>query len=257
VFHAQPPGSEKINEKIKEYRLIDVDVTNLSRRAPLDVLHVHLRLEGACVLDVGCGDGWLARSLAEQADRVTGVDPTLAQLELARVRGSSENLHYLLGVGELLPIKDAGVDIVIYFNSLHHVTTAGQDRALVEAARVLKNGGYLYIQEPVAAGSCYELCRPIDDEQPVYAYAHERIGSASLGGLFFHAAEESFLSDYIYADFEAFCEEMRCVDSTRSTRLEQHEALLRADFKRLGKQQADGWHFDQVQRVNVLRKPLL
>jgi len=255
TYSTPNPRDHRNKESIEDCRLIDVDVTNLSRCAPLEVLSAHLELQGACVLDVGCGDGWLARSFVGQVGQVTGIDPTLAQLELARLHGSFTNLHYVRGVGELLPVKDAGVDIVIYFNSLHHVATAAQEKALVEGARVLKDKGYVYIQEPVAAGSCYELCRPVEDEQFLYAYAYERIRSVSLGGLFFQTAEEWFLSDYTYADFETFCKEMLCVNSTRSEGLEQHKAVLREDFKRLGKQKADGWHFDQVQRVNVLRKP--
>lgn len=42
------------------------------------------------VLDIGCGEGWLARRLAEQGMQVMGVDAIPALIEQARQRGGAE-----------------------------------------------------------------------------------------------------------------------------------------------------------------------
>lgn len=229
-------------------------LSELESAEPLDVLRRNVPLDGARVLDVGCGNGWLSRELMEQAVHVSGIDPSPDQLRLANAAGSFENVVYLEGVGELLPLADGSVDIVIYYNSLHHVAGHNQEKALREAGRVLNAGGYLYIQEPVATGPCYELCRGIDDEGALYAHAQRVIGAVAHGLEFAQTIEEWFLMDYVYADFEALCSELSCVDSSRDEKLKRCEQTLRLDFDRLGRRQADGWHFGQVQRINVLRK---
>jgi len=44
------------------------------------------------VLDVGCGEGWLARALGEQGMQVTGVDAVAALVEQARAAGGADYL---------------------------------------------------------------------------------------------------------------------------------------------------------------------
>ena len=52
-------------------------------------------LEGAAVLDVGCGEGWLARALAARGARVLGVDASVRLVEAARAatRGAARSLE--------------------------------------------------------------------------------------------------------------------------------------------------------------------
>jgi len=54
-----------------------------------------------------------------------------------------KNVDYRLGDMEELPIDDASVDIVFFSQSLHH--GLHPDRAICEAARVLKPGGRIAI----------------------------------------------------------------------------------------------------------------
>lgn len=42
------------------------------------------------VLDVGCGEGWLARALSARGIRVTGIDVVPALIEQARAAGGGE-----------------------------------------------------------------------------------------------------------------------------------------------------------------------
>src|ERR1035441_8760883 len=58
-------------------------------------------------------------------------------------RHSIENVEFRLGDMEELPIEDAQVDLVFFSQSLHHALHP--DRAVQEAARILRPGGRIVI----------------------------------------------------------------------------------------------------------------
>ena len=75
-----------------------------SRRAGTDaaIVDAVLRLAPSRVLDVGCGEGWLARVLAERGVAVVGIDASLALIESARALGG--------GRFEAMTYADVGAD---------------------------------------------------------------------------------------------------------------------------------------------------
>ncbi|HEU0301363.1 MAG TPA: class I SAM-dependent methyltransferase [Longimicrobium sp.] len=75
-----------------------------SRRLVTDAAIVDALLEGRPrrVLDVGCGEGWLARALAEREIAVVGIDASPALVDAARAAGGGE-FH-------LLPYADLAAD---------------------------------------------------------------------------------------------------------------------------------------------------
>jgi SAM-dependent methyltransferase len=96
------------------------------------------RLQGARrVLDIGCGEGQVARRVASGGAEVVGLDPTAAQVDLARERGGGP--AYLRARAEALPCRDGSFDSVLVCLALEHID-AFED-ALAEAARVLEPGG--------------------------------------------------------------------------------------------------------------------
>jgi SAM-dependent methyltransferase len=95
-------------------------------------------LEGSHrVLDVGCGEGQVSRRLASAGAQVIGLDPTAAQLEVARERGGGPT--YLRARSEALPCRNGSFDTVLVCLALEHVD-AFED-AINEVARVLEPGG--------------------------------------------------------------------------------------------------------------------
>jgi SAM-dependent methyltransferase len=147
-------------------------------------------LEGAHVLDLGCGSGrdvYLASALVGEGGRVTGVDMTPGQLDVARRhRGfhahafgqAHSNVELKLGdLSDLaaLDVADASVDVVVSNCVLNLVRD--KRRAFAEILRVLKPGGELYfsdvfadrrlprelLADPVLVGECLAGAMYLED----------------------------------------------------------------------------------------------
>jgi ubiquinone/menaquinone biosynthesis C-methylase UbiE len=211
------------------------------------------------VLDVGCGEGGLARRLARKGARVTGIDPLPSALENARAKelspgseSSPGSLRYVQGAAEALPFAAASFDLVIFLNSLHHVPAEAMDEALSEAARVLRPEGTLYVQEPLAEGPFFELLLMVEDETEVRAAAQHALDRASAAR-FAQLARRDALIALLLADFEALRAHMVSVEPARAAAFERHDRALRAAFERLGRRVQGGYEFDTPLRIEVLQ----
>ena len=89
------------------------------------------------VLDIGCGDGQIARALAAQGSEVLGVDPTQLHIDVAIERGGGP--RYLLGGATNIPTDDETFDAVVACLVFEHIDQ--MDEAMTEVARVLKPNG--------------------------------------------------------------------------------------------------------------------
>lgn len=99
--------------------------------------------DGLDVLDVGCGDGQLARSLAGPHRRVLGLDPSAAMVELARERHAGvAGLEFRQGAFLEQGFAPASFDLVSFVASLHHMD---EQAALAHAAELLRPGGRLVV----------------------------------------------------------------------------------------------------------------
>ena len=89
------------------------------------------------ILDLGCGDGQIARALAAQGSDVLGVDPTQLHIDVAIERGGGP--RYLLGGATKIPVDDSSFDAVVACLVFEHIDQ--MDEAMMEVARVLKPNG--------------------------------------------------------------------------------------------------------------------
>lgn len=224
------------------------------KRESSAVVRDSLSLPDARVLDVGCGDGTLVRMMTREGAHVTGLEIDEAQLARARAETPAGGESYRVGRAEALPFEGGAFDIVVFFNSLHHVPIEVQDKALTEAARVLATGGRLFVMEPVAEGPLFELMRPVDDESEVRAAAYAALGRAAHGPAFVEIREHAFATDYRYASFEAFKDGVLQVDGSRRSAFEAHEAQLRTDFERIAERTEGGYSFTHPKRLNLLER---
>ena len=85
------------------------------------------------ILDVGCGNGLLARSLAEAGRDVTALDRSLKRTE------KTDGIRFV--ESDFLLFEDAPYDVLVFSASLHHLFPL--DGALDAAARLLRPGGVL------------------------------------------------------------------------------------------------------------------
>lgn len=210
-------------------------------------------LQGKRVLDAGCGDGGLARVMAEHGAAVTGIDTSPRQLAKARATPPVLSECYLDAVAQAMPFADASFEVVVFANSLHHVPVESQAKALEEAVRVLVKGGLLYVSEPIAEGGFFQVTRLIDDETVVRAKAQEVLAGATRLGLE-PLQEIVHINPVRQRDFASFKERMAAIDVLRDAALEEKADALSDAFHRHGRLEADGWHFDQPTKVNLYRK---
>ena len=227
----------------------------LPLRSHFDVLTELVPLSGKVALDVGCGEGRFSRLMAGAGARVTGIEPGPQQIRRALAQPNVAGETYLEGSAESLQMATGSVDLVMFFNSLHHVPVAVMDRALAEAARVLRPGGLLYVAEPLAEGPQFELSQPVNDETGIRERAYAAIGRAKGLGLgLAEVTETRYVADGKHASFEAWRENSIAIDPDRGPRFDALDAELRRRFESLGERKPDGWHFPQPVRVNLLKK---
>jgi ubiquinone/menaquinone biosynthesis C-methylase UbiE len=94
------------------------------------------------VLDLGCGNGWAARTMAARAvnGRVVGVDISDQMVELARAESAGfNNVEFQVGTGEQLSFADGEFTHAFSMESLYYYEDPL--RAVIEVRRVLSPGG--------------------------------------------------------------------------------------------------------------------
>ena len=97
---------------------------------------------GAAV-DVGCGDGLLARKLAARCAAVTGIDRDARIIEVARARGRTvPAVRFIQGDFLGYPFADGSFDFACANTALHHMDFGA---ALAKMARILRPGGRLAV----------------------------------------------------------------------------------------------------------------
>ena len=111
----------------------------------LDWIARHASLEGAAVLDVGCGGGILAEAMARRGAKVTGIDLSEKALKVAQLHLLESKLEVQY---ESISVEDYGAahagkfDVVTCMELLEHVP---EPAAMVAAcARLVRPGGPVF-----------------------------------------------------------------------------------------------------------------
>jgi 2-polyprenyl-6-hydroxyphenyl methylase/3-demethylubiquinone-9 3-methyltransferase len=111
----------------------------------LDYIDRRAGLDGKRVIDVGCGGGILAESMAARGAQVTGIDMGLAPLEVARLHllETGQQVDYRHGSAEQLAAEQPGqYDLVTCMEMLEHVPDPS---SVVRAcAQLARPGGQVF-----------------------------------------------------------------------------------------------------------------
>lgn len=102
------------------------------------------------IVDAGCGVGGTTLILARRGCRITGVNFSEKQLEIARSRAQEEGLSdradfVWANCSRHLPFDDASVGVVVNIESACHYPD--RPRFMAEVARILKPGGRICAQD--------------------------------------------------------------------------------------------------------------
>lgn len=107
-----------------------------------ELIRRYAPLEGATILDVGCGLGLYVRQFRAFSPHVWGVD-----IDADKVAEASKTLPNISQApAEALPFADGTFDVVLSHEVLEHVDD--DRRAVAEACRVLRPGGRLVVFAP-------------------------------------------------------------------------------------------------------------
>jgi 2-polyprenyl-3-methyl-5-hydroxy-6-metoxy-1,4-benzoquinol methylase len=110
-----------------------------------------LPLNGARILEIGCGTGSASVSLAEQGAKVTALDlhaealqatdlrARIHRLDITCVQGNAQQLDTLFDAGQF--------DMIVFFAVLEHMTLGERQISLQQAWALLKKGQFLCVAD--------------------------------------------------------------------------------------------------------------
>ncbi len=220
----------------------------------IEFLRTLVPLDGARVVDLGCGNGEFARKLLSQG-RAASVDAFevdaiqhAKNLQAPAVPG----LRFRAGGAERIALADASCDLVVMMKSLHHVPGDLMDDAFAEIRRVLAPGGHLYVSEPVYDGPFNDIVKLFHDEGVVRATAYAALKRADGSNVLALVAEHEFMAPLFFRDFADF--ERRIIQATHSEHV-LTDALRQDVRERLDAHMTpEGARFVRPMRIDLMRK---
>jgi SAM-dependent methyltransferase len=219
----------------------------------LDLLDTLLPLDGARIVEAGCGAARLARDLLQRHPNAEVAGLEVDERQLAKnLAEPAPRLHFVRAGAQAIPFGDASFDGALMLKSLHHVPLERLDQALDELARVLRPGGWLYVSEPVYAGALNELIRCFNDEGEVRAAAQGALDRAIAGGRWTAGPERRFDMPVRFRDFADF--EQRMMRPTFADHHIDDAMLARVAALYAPHQGPDGARFTRPMHVRVLHR---
>jgi ubiquinone/menaquinone biosynthesis C-methylase UbiE len=114
----------------REFKSVLVDAINLEK--------------GFKVLDVACGNGTLLWNLFEK-ERIEGYGVDISENMINIAHNKYPNFTFTVANSDCLPFENHNFDIITVSAAFHHFTRP--EKFIIEAKRVLKDGGKLYMAE--------------------------------------------------------------------------------------------------------------
>ncbi|MEA2304149.1 MAG: hypothetical protein QOH43_1429 [Solirubrobacteraceae bacterium] len=140
---------------------------------------------GTLTIDVGCGEGRVARELSRRGHRVLGIEgsPTLA----AAARAADPPVEVRVADAADMPVPDGAADLAVASMTLLNFDDL--DKAVAEVARVLRPGGRLCLAT-VHPFSSFEEARELLGPGAGYFDEHHYAETRERGGvrMVFHDA---------------------------------------------------------------------
>ena len=139
-------------------------------------IHYHRLLLGALpprckrALDVGCGEGIVARELRQRVADVSAIDIDQRTIELARQQDVGGEIDYIVGDFLSFPFARETFDFVISVAALHHMD---QGAALQRMSELLRPGGTIAVLGLIRSHYPRDLAR--DAAAHCVSYTHRLV----------------------------------------------------------------------------------
>lgn len=165
-----------------------------------------LPLQGANIIELGCGSGVTARAIVKDFSPTSYVacevdrhqhDENVSALD-------HSGIDFIFAGAESIPFEDSSFDVLLMFKSLHHVPVEKMGQAMAEMHRILKPGGTAYVSEPLYSGEFNDLIKIFHDEKDVREAAFEAEKKAVENGLFQLSSQQFFYLSREFKDFQDF-----------------------------------------------------
>jgi SAM-dependent methyltransferase len=134
---------DRLQDRYEVRRGYGYDPDTLRRRGAQRASELMERLPNTSTrdfLEIGAHDAMVGTALTTQGHRVTASDLQDARDERAIAAG----VAFVAADAAQLPLSDASFDVVYSYNTFEHV--AEPDKGVDEALRVLRPGGFLYLE---------------------------------------------------------------------------------------------------------------
>lgn len=117
-------------------------------RGPYSLRLFEKYIRSGAVLDAGCGSGRYTIPLASRGFATTGIDVVKKAVRRMLDAAGARGLHFDGAAADVtrLPFRDGSFDAVVCYGVLQHLLEAERNIAICELSRVLKKGGYLFIE---------------------------------------------------------------------------------------------------------------
>jgi ubiquinone/menaquinone biosynthesis C-methylase UbiE len=145
--------------------------------------------EVSSILDVGCGNGWVAKEFLSKRKTVVSLDISVTNPAIVNKLYSNPKHFGVAADSFHLPFNDNSFDCVIASEIIEHVYDPSE--FVKELFRVVKKGGRLIITTPYKEKLIYYLCIHCNQKTPANAHIHS-FDEKKLESLFSGSDLESF-----------------------------------------------------------------
>jgi len=129
-------------------------------------------VRGKTVLDFGCGSGENLVALVRRGAQVVGIDisPELIDLAKQRVQQAQAVADLRVASAYKTGLPDHSVDVIFCIALVHHLEIP---RVQQEMARILREGGFIVLKEPIRLSKLYDRVRKmLPSRTDVSEYEH-------------------------------------------------------------------------------------
>lgn len=155
------------------------------------------------ILEIGCCNGQKLQALCQELDASgQGIDPSGQAVADGNARMQGAPAHLTCGTAESLPFEDGSFDLVYFGFCLYLMDRSSVFRALSEADRVLKAGGFLAITD-FDPGVMHK--RPYIHREGIFSYKQDYSKFYTVGGLYYLVSKAAF--SHLQAHFDPVIDE--------------------------------------------------